>query len=119
MATWLSILIAKAKEYEVFTVVPIKKMSSGSAFAPIGLVKMFNSGGAITEVKYEAEATGAVCMKVRGCGEFGAYSSVRPRRIAVDSTEVEFQYEDASGFITFELGIPEKEMYLWDVVVDL
>nr|GMD57930.1 probable galactinol--sucrose galactosyltransferase 1 [Ipomoea batatas] len=109
----------KEKEYEVFTVVPIKKMSSGSAFAPIGLVKMFNSGGAITEVKYEAEATGAVCMKVRGCGEFGAYSSVRPRRIAVDSTEVEFQYEDASGFITFELGIPEKEMYLWDVVVDL
>ncbi|KAM3320314.1 hypothetical protein P3S67_007514 [Capsicum chacoense] len=32
------------REYEIFAVVPIKKMSTGSIFSLIGLVNMFNSG---------------------------------------------------------------------------
>ncbi|KAK0602397.1 hypothetical protein LWI29_032907 [Acer saccharum] len=59
--------------------------------APIGLIKMFNSGGAIKELRYdEAEGTATADMKVRGCGLFGAYSSARPKRIQVDSEEVQF-----------------------------
>ncbi|GFQ02546.1 probable galactinol--sucrose galactosyltransferase 1 [Phtheirospermum japonicum] len=109
----------KSREYEVFTVVPVKKMSNDVAFAPIGLTKMFNSGGAIKEVCYETEKPGTVCVKVRGCGPFGAYSSVRPKKIQVDAMEVEFEYDEVSGFVAFGLQVPEKEMYLWNVVVEV
>ncbi|KAL0443222.1 UNVERIFIED_CONTAM: putative galactinol--sucrose galactosyltransferase 1 [Sesamum latifolium] len=109
----------KAREYEVFTVVPVKQLSNNTAFAPIGLTKMFNSGGAIKELNDEAEKPGTVNMKVRGCGVFGAYSSVRPKRIQVDAKEAEFEYDEASGLITFDLQVPEKEMYLWNVTVEL
>lgn len=80
---------------------------------------MFNSGGAIKEVTYELEKPGTVEIKVRGCGLFGAYSSVHPKRIQVDAKEVEFEYEEASGFVTLTLQVPEKEMYLWNVVVEV
>ncbi|KAG8385960.1 hypothetical protein BUALT_Bualt03G0099500 [Buddleja alternifolia] len=109
----------KSKEYEVFTVVPVKEMSNKVAYAPIGLTKMFNSGGAIKELSYEFEQPGKVNMKVRGCGPFGAYSSVKPKTVQVDDREVEFEYKEASGFIKFDLEIPEEEMYLWNVVVEV
>lgn len=112
------LLTLKAREYEVFTVVPVKKLSGGVTFAPIGLVKMFNSGGAIKELKYEAERSGIVGMKVRGCGIFGAYSSVRPKRAIVDGEETEFRYEEERGFVTITLRVPEKELYLWDITIE-
>lgn len=108
----------KAREYEVFTVVPVKKLSNGAAFAPIGLLKMFNSGGAIKELKYESVRTASIGMKVRGCGIFGAYSSVRPKKITIDTEEVEFEFEEGSGLITLALRIPEQELYLWDMTID-
>ncbi|KAK9268321.1 hypothetical protein L1049_000069 [Liquidambar formosana] len=109
----------KCREYEVFTVVPVKVLSNGATFAPIGLIKMFNSGGALAELKYEYERSATVGMKVRGCGTFGAYSSARPKRITVDSEEMEFDYEEKSGFVTLALSILEEELYLWNVTVEL
>ncbi|KAL3643293.1 flavodoxin-like fold protein [Castilleja foliolosa] len=109
----------KSREYEVFTVVPVNKMSNDVAFAPIGLTKMFNSGGAVKEVSYETEKPGTVCVKARGSGPFAAYSSVRPKKIEVDSMEVEFEYDEVSGFVAFGLQVPEKEMYLWNVFVEV
>lgn len=109
----------KSREYEVFTVVPIKELSNGATFAPIGLIKMFNSGGAIKELKYESKRGGAIGMKVHGCGTFGAYSSVRPKQITVDSEEMEFGYEEQSGLITLTLRIPEEELYHRDVTIDI
>ncbi|KAK1368152.1 putative alpha-galactosidase [Heracleum sosnowskyi] len=53
-----------AREYEVFTVVPVNKLSTWSTFAAIGLINMFNSGGAIKELKYESEKDEC---KVHGC----------------------------------------------------
>lgn len=91
----------KAREYEVFTVVPVKIMSSGAAFAPIGLIKMFNSGGAVKELKYESKKTGNVEMRTHGCGVFGAYSSVKPKRVVIDMNEVKLDYEEKSGLVTF------------------
>ncbi|KAL7130712.1 hypothetical protein ABFS83_13G151900 [Erythranthe nasuta] len=117
-STSLSVTL-KTREYEVFTVVPVSEISNKVAFAPIGLIKMFNSGGAVKELNCEVESSGTIQMKVRGCGPFGAYSSVRPKRIQVDGQEVEFEYEEASGFIRFDLRVPEEEMYLWNVVVEL
>ncbi|KAI3820437.1 hypothetical protein L1987_07984 [Smallanthus sonchifolius] len=109
----------KPREYEVFTVVPISKLSCGVGFAPIGLTEMFNSGGAISELRYEMEKQGNVELKVRGCGVFGAYSSRKPIRVTIDSEETEFGYEERSGFISIKLSVPEKEMYLWDIIIQV
>ncbi|KAI6690747.1 hypothetical protein NL676_027575 [Syzygium grande] len=108
----------KSREYEVFTVVPLKELSSGALFAPIGLIKMFNSGGAIKWLEYET-LSGSVILKIRGCGVFGAYSSVRPQRVLVDSEDSEFRYEESSGLVTFTLRVPEEELYQWNIVIDL
>lgn len=98
----------KAREFEVLTVVPIEELSDGTKFAPIGLIEMFNSGGAIKEVRPECEG---VSIKVRGCGLFGAYSSLRPKRLTVDSKEVSFEYEERSGLISVCLSTVEKELH--------
>ncbi|KAK9080715.1 hypothetical protein SSX86_000473 [Deinandra increscens subsp. villosa] len=109
----------KPREYEVFTVVPVSKLSSGVSFAPIGLTKMFNSGGAISELRYNMEKQGDVQLKVRGSGVFGAYSTRKPSRVIIDSNETEFGYEEGSGFVSIKLSVPEKEMYLWDILIQI
>lgn len=105
----------KAKEYQVFTVVPVKELSNGATFAPIGLIHMFNSGGAIKDLKYESQTSSVVCLRVRGCGVFGAYSSIRPQRVFVDGEEVDFNYAEESRLVTLSLRTPEKELYLWNI----
>ncbi|KAJ1702439.1 hypothetical protein LUZ63_002218 [Rhynchospora breviuscula] len=108
----------KPREYEVFTVVPVKKLSNGASIAPVGLVKMFNSGGAIKELRYEYGNISNVEMKVCGSGTVGVYSSMMPKRILVDSKEVMFGYEEKFGLISFNLDIPIKELYLWYVLME-
>ncbi|KAI3456757.1 hypothetical protein Pfo_013420 [Paulownia fortunei] len=109
----------KAREYEVFTVVPVRQLSNGAAFAPIGLLRMFNSGGAIKQANYESKKTGNVDLRVRGCGIFGAYSSVRPKRIVTDNKDEDFDYEENSGFLTLTLRVPEEELYQWNLTIEL
>ncbi|KAK6149463.1 hypothetical protein DH2020_016988 [Rehmannia glutinosa] len=109
----------KAREYEVFTVVPVRQLSNGAAFAPIGLVNMFNSGGAIKQVNYKSKKTGNVDLRVVGCGIFGAYSSVRPKNIVIDDKDEDFDYEDNSGFLTFTLRVPDEELYQWNLTIEL
>lgn len=113
----------KPREYEVLTVVPVKKLSGGIGFSPIGLIEMFNSGGAIVEVKYEneMEKQGDVGLKVVGCGLFGAYSTRRPERVRIDSKELmEFGYEEETGLISFKLpSVPQKELYAWDITIQV
>ncbi|KAM0912116.1 hypothetical protein ACQ4PT_013019 [Festuca glaucescens] len=106
----------KPREYEVFTVVPLKRLANGASFAPIGLIRMFNSGGAVTEVSYYDEA--GLEVKVRGAGTVGAYSSARPKSVAVDSEVVDFSYDDGTGLVTLEVGVPERELYSWTVSIE-
>ncbi|KAI5432687.1 probable galactinol--sucrose galactosyltransferase 1 isoform X1 [Lathyrus oleraceus] len=108
----------KSRGYEVFTVVPVKDLPNGVKFAPIGLIKMFNSGGAVKEFGSGFNGNANVSMKVRGCGIFGAYSSARPKLINIDSKEVEFSYEEESGLVSIELSVPEKELYQWNISID-
>lgn len=109
----------KSREYEVFTVVPVKELSNGALFAPIGLIKMFNSGGAIKELNYEDEGRAIVDMRVGGCGAFGAYSSTRPKRVTVDNEEVEFTYDEGTGLVSLDLKVPHAELYLWKILMEL
>ena len=106
----------RSREYEVFTVVPVKRLPSGASFAPIGLTGMFNSGGAVRELRFGEDA--GVQLKVRGSGTVAAYSSAKPKSVAVDSTVVDFSYDEACGLVTFELGLPKQELYLWTVSVE-
>ncbi|KAK7277007.1 hypothetical protein RIF29_18156 [Crotalaria pallida] len=107
----------KSREYNVFTVVPVRELNNGVKFAPVGLIKMFNSGGAVKE--FNSNGSTNVELKVRGCGQFGAYSSARPKLVTVDSEEVGFGYDEESGWVTIDLSVPEKELYQWSISIDL
>ena len=112
----------------------LQDLAPGFRFAPIGLVDMFNSGGAVDGLTYHlldgsklldgngstsgSEAVGLVCMEVRGCGRFGAYSSVRPRKCMMGSSELEFSYDSSSGLVTLQLEAMPKEK-VHKIVVEL
>ncbi|TVU12355.1 hypothetical protein EJB05_45996 [Eragrostis curvula] len=115
----------KVLEQDILTVSPIKDLAPGFRFAPIGLVDMFNSGGAVEGLTYHlldgakllddngstsgSEDVGLVCLEVRGCGRFGAYSSVRPRKCILVSGQVDFSYESSSGLLILQLKDMPKE----------
>lgn len=140
----------KVLEHNIFTVTPIKILLPGFDFAPIGLVDMFNAGGAIERLRYEvkdgvkllelesgyegegngvpgvkvenksSELVGLVHMEVKGCGKFGAYSSVRPRRCTVNSNVVDFVYNTDSGLVTLSLDrLPVEGQKVHVVEVEL
>ncbi|PSS13875.1 Galactinol--sucrose galactosyltransferase [Actinidia chinensis var. chinensis] len=129
----------KVLEHEIFTVTPIKVLAPGFAFAPLGLIDMFNGGAAIEGLEYEvkggaqlceledgyrgegnglagvkienvsAELVAVVRMEVKGRGRFGAYSSAKPRRCTVGSAVVGFEYDSVSGLVTLNLDYMPEE----------
>ncbi|CAI9779688.1 unnamed protein product [Fraxinus pennsylvanica] len=125
----------KVLEHEIYTITPIKVLGPVS-FAPLGLIDMFNSGGAIEGLKYEVK-TGSqsseeipenlsiglvvlVSIKVKGCGRFGAYSSAKPSKCKVGISEVDFAYELASGLITLNLDdMPPEDQKVHNVEIEL
>ncbi|KAK3128499.1 hypothetical protein QOZ80_6BG0462650 [Eleusine coracana subsp. coracana] len=124
----------KVLEHDILTVSPIKDLAPGFRFAPIGLVDMFNSGGAVEGLTYHlldgaksldnngstsgSEVVGLVCTEVRGCGRFGAYSSVRPKKCMLGSTELEFSYDTSSGLMILQLeDMPKQRVH--KIVVEL
>ncbi|KAI5320641.1 hypothetical protein L3X38_040349 [Prunus dulcis] len=98
-------------EHEIFTVTPIRVLGSGISFAPLGLVDMYNAGGAIEGLRYEENGTnGLVRLEVKGCGRFGAYSSAKPRRCCVGCNGVNFDYNSSPGLVRLSLDhLPEEE----------
>ncbi|KAJ7956736.1 Raffinose synthase family protein [Quillaja saponaria] len=134
----------KVLEHDIFTVTPIKVLAPGFSFAPLGLINMFNAGGAIEGLRYELkggvrlsefeegngvageevenysdELVGVVYMEVKGCGKFGAYSSARPKRCLVGSNVVDFVHE-SSGLVTLSLDhLPEEGQIAHVVEVEL
>ncbi|XP_062233491.1 probable galactinol--sucrose galactosyltransferase 6 isoform X2 [Phragmites australis] len=124
----------KVLEHDVLTVSPIKDLAPGFRFAPIGLVDMFNGGAAVEGLTYHlldsaklvdgngstsiSEAMGLVCMEVRGCGRFGAYSSVGPRKCMLGSAQVDFSYDSCSGLVILQLEAMPKER-VHRIVVEL
>lgn len=109
-------------EYEVYTVTPIRVLGSGLGFAPLGLIDMFNGGGAIDELKYMIESGGSsavVEMKVKGCGRFGAYSMTEPRKCMVGPNEVEFLYDSRCGLVHLNLSHMPKDQKCHDIKIHL
>ena len=82
-------------------------------FAPLGLIKMYNSGGAIKAMEFSDN--GGVChlsIKGRGPGRFGAYSSREPNTCIVNSKEVEFEFRSKDKFLTLTIPLGRKSWVL-------
>ncbi|CAD6215103.1 unnamed protein product [Miscanthus lutarioriparius] len=116
----------KVLEFEVFHVSPVRAVAPGVSFAPIGLLDMFNSGGAVEQCEARGGATdggagaGAVVgLRVRGCGRFGAYCSRRPARCTLDAAEVEFSYDADTGLVELHIPVPEQEFYRWNLEIEV
>ncbi|KAL6839028.1 hypothetical protein ACP4OV_031082 [Aristida adscensionis] len=106
-----------ALQYEVFHVCPLRAVAPGVSFAPVGLLDMFNAGGAVEECAVDDAGGSSVALRVRGCGRFGAYCSRRPARCLVDAAEAEFTYDADTGLITVELPVPGQELYRWKLEI--
>lgn len=104
-------------EYELYHIYPLKKITADISFAPIGLLDMFNTGGAVEQCDVLSDKATTVTLKVRGCGRFGAYASQRPLKCVVGSTETGFDYESATGLVTLSIPVPEVEMYRWPIEI--
>ncbi|KAF8398388.1 hypothetical protein HHK36_017315 [Tetracentron sinense] len=134
----------KVLEYELFHVCPLKEIMANISFAAIGLLDMFNTGGAVEQFEvqmvsaekpelFDGEVhselssslsenrspTATVVIQVRGCGRFGAYSSQRPLKCSVGNTETEFNYDSTTGLLTLTVPVAEKEMYKWPIEIQL
>ncbi|KAL3819810.1 hypothetical protein ACJIZ3_005715 [Penstemon smallii] len=109
----------KVLEYELFHFCPLKNVAANISFAPIGLLDMFNTTGAVeqfdVEQASEASSAATITLKVRGCGRFGAYCSQKPLKCTVDDIETGFNYEAATGLVTLTIPIPNEEMYKWSI----
>ncbi|XVF08804.1 hypothetical protein REPUB_Repub07fG0035000 [Reevesia pubescens] len=90
---------------EVFTVSPIRVFGEELRFAPIGLLDMYNSGGALEAMNYENNPPEYCKIKVRmrGCGRVGAYSNTKPKSCAVNQKEQNFIYNSKDGLLTLKL----------------
>ncbi|XP_073034458.1 probable galactinol--sucrose galactosyltransferase 6 isoform X2 [Primulina eburnea] len=130
----------KILEHELYTVTPIKELAPGFKFAPFGLIDMFNAGGAIEGLEYDVkdvaesydfengqkvenlsgDVVAVVSVDVKGCGRFGAYSSVKPRRCSVGSFGVEFEYDATSGLVTLNLqDMPPVDQKVHKIEIEL
>lgn len=125
------------------TISIMQEISSNISFAAIGLLDMFNSGGAVENVEvhmsekkpdlFDGEVsselttslsdnrspTATISLKVRGCGRFGIYSSQCPLKCTVGSIQTDFTYDYATGLMTMTLPVPEEEMYRWTVEIQV
>ncbi|GAB2223693.1 hypothetical protein Droror1_Dr00004432 [Drosera rotundifolia] len=89
---------------EIFAISPIQVFDDRIHFAPIGLIDMYNSGGAVEAVKAVSDPSGLVFkVKARGCGCFGAYSSKKPKSCKYDNKEADISYDSANGLVTVKL----------------
>ncbi|XP_012857188.1 PREDICTED: probable galactinol--sucrose galactosyltransferase 2 [Erythranthe guttata] len=118
-------------EYELFHFCPVKVVAEEISFAPIGLLDMFNSTGAVEQFEVEKTNGGSepltgkrlpvvtIKLEVRGCGRFGFYSSQKPIICTVDKIETEFNYEAATGLGTLTISVTDEKIYRCSVEIQV
>ncbi|KAI9108787.1 hypothetical protein K1719_020092 [Acacia pycnantha] len=90
---------------EIYTVSPIRVFGNDIQFAPIGLLDMYNSGGAVEALDSAIDVSECIIkIKARGYdGRFGAYSSISPKLCTVDLKKKDFSYSAENKLLTIEL----------------
>lgn len=84
-------------------------------FAAIGLMNMYNSGGAVDAIDFFSDSSSCeIHVKGRGAGEFGAYSSTKPKSCSVNSKVEGFDFRDEDNLLTLILHHPTSS---WDIVI--
>ena len=83
----------------------------------MGLLDMFNTGGAVEHFEIHKGATASASLRVRGSGRFGVYSSQKPVKCAVGDNETDFNYESETGLLTFYIPVPVEDMYNWPIEI--
>ncbi|XP_068644033.1 probable galactinol--sucrose galactosyltransferase 2 [Aristolochia californica] len=130
----------KVLEYELYHICPVKEITPAISFAPIGLLDMFNTSGAVEQfeaktnenaeafdgevasevsnaLSNERASSATISLTVRGSGRFGAYSSQRPLKCTVDAVDTELGYNPDNGLVELCLPVPEKEMHRWSIEI--
>jgi raffinose synthase len=90
-------------DFELFTIVPVR-----DGVAPLGLVEMYNSAGAV--LAKGLDAGGVYELAARGAGRFALYCERPPAGLSVDGAPVEYRYDPASGWLEFTLSGPGVKM---------
>ncbi|XP_034706237.1 galactinol--sucrose galactosyltransferase [Vitis riparia] len=86
-------------DFELITVSPVTTLPGKSVqFAPIGLVNMLNSGGAIESLTFDDEEN-SVRIGVKGTGEMRSFASEKPRSCRINGEEVAFGYDECMVII--------------------
>ncbi|XP_045796860.1 stachyose synthase [Trifolium pratense] len=75
--------------FELYSFIPVTKLGGSIKFAPIGLTNMFNSGGTILGLEY---VESGAKIKVKGGGNFLAYSSESPKKFQLNGSDVDFKW---------------------------
>ncbi|KAM3743293.1 hypothetical protein ACB098_07G133300 [Castanea mollissima] len=80
-------------KFELITVSPVTVLAGTSIeFAPIGLVNMLNTGGAIQSLAFNDDGK-SVQIGVKGTGEMKVFASEKPITCKIDGEVVPFEYE--------------------------
>ncbi|KAL9261707.1 Stachyose synthase-like protein, partial [Drosera capensis] len=90
-------IVIKPYTFEIFSFIPIKMLSYGVKFAPIGLTNLFNIGGTVQALEYQNTT---VKIRVKGGGTFLAYSSESPKKCKLDESKLVWNVtwdEEAGG----------------------
>lgn len=82
--------------YDILTLIPIT-----NGIAPIGLVEMFNSAGAITLQGIYGDTHR---WRVRGQGKFVIYAENKPKSITYNARNLDYTYDETSKLVTFHLA---------------
>jgi raffinose synthase len=86
--------------FEIFTIVPIE-----DGVAPIGLMDMFNSAGAVLAKGWDD--SGRYVVSLRGSGRFLAWCESKPMAVEANGASIPFAYNRATHCLEVAL-LPEK-----------
>lgn len=101
-------------ECDVFTISPIKVYSEEVEFAAIGLMNMYNSGGAVESVE-SLSGDRKIHVKGRGGGGlFGAYSNKKPKSCSINLKDEAFDFNGQNNLLS--LTIPAT-FNRWDIAI--
>lgn len=111
----------RAKEWEIFTLSPVMRQPVGRGaemveWAPFGLGRMLNGGGAIqssslAQLRLRAGVQGRVSLSASG--EFVGYCRPRPREVRANGVPVaDFSYDTEAGLLRVPLPRASEQVRL-------